>query len=171
MYSQLGIAAVASGDLDTACDACRQELAAYEELGDQMYQASAQGNLAEIALRRGDVVAAAHHQKACLALGLELDARALVGFSLIVAARLSASAGRYDVAVALHARADRVLDTIGLTLYDDDRRLSDEMLAEARRALGDVAYERASAEGIALELADAASMADGVLAAVAEGER
>ena len=171
MYSQLGIAAVASGDLATAWDACRQELAAYEELGDQMYQASAHGNLAEIALRRGDVAAAAHHQKACLALGLELDARALVGFSLIVAARLSASAGRYDVAVTLHARADTILDTIGLALYADDRRLSDEMLAEARRTIGDTAYESASAEGIALELPEAASMADRVLAAVAEGQR
>lgn len=171
MCSQLGVAALAGGDLDTAWEACGRELAAYEELGDESFQASAHGNLAEIALRRGDEVAAARHQQACLALALELGAPAMVAFSLIVAARLSAGDGHWATATTLHAQAETILEAIGLALYDDDRKLSDAMLEAARDHLGFVAFSDSIAAGRALPVPDAAELADGVLAAAGHTRR
>lgn len=171
MCSQLGVAALASGDLEGAWEACGRELAAYEELGDESFQASAHGNLAEIAMRRGDEVAAARHQRACLTLALELGAPAMVAFSLIVAARLSASAERWETATRLHAQAETILDAIGLALYADDRKLSDAMLEAARSQLGFVAFSDAIAAGRALPVPAAAALADEVLAASAQARR
>ena len=171
MCSQLGVAALAQGDLETAWEACERELAAYVELGDESFQASAHGNLAEIALRRGDDVAAAQHQRACLALALELGAPAMVAFSLIVAARLTANADRWETATVLHAQAETILDAIGLALYDDDRKLSDAMLEAARTRLGFVAFSDAVATGRALPVPDAARLADEVLAVAAQARR
>jgi tetratricopeptide (TPR) repeat protein len=167
MSSQLGIAALAVGDLDTAWEAFEGELAAYQRLGDEVFEASAHANLAEAALRRGDRVEAARHQKACLAGALELGAPGMVAFSLIVAARLTAPSGDWETATILHARAEEILHRTGLALYDDDRELSDAMLDAARAHLGDDAYAAALEAGRALELPDAAEIADDVLAAVA----
>jgi ATP/maltotriose-dependent transcriptional regulator MalT len=171
MCSQLGVAALAQGDLETAWEACERELAAYVELEDESFQASAHGNLAEIALRRGDDAAAAAHQRACLALALELGAPAMVAFSLIVAARLTAATERWATATVLHAQAETILDAIGLALYDDDRKLSDSMLEAARTHLGFVAFSDAVARGRALPVPDAARLADEVLAVAGQARR
>lgn len=163
MWSQLGIASFALGDVDAGAHAFEEELAAFEALGDELYAASAHGNLAEAALRRQDPATAARHQRACLELGLELGTPVMVAFSLIVAARLAAMGGRWDTATTLHRHAESILAMTGVVLYDDDRRLSDEMLASARAALGPSAFSAAQAAGESLELPAAAALADRVL--------
>jgi predicted ATPase len=165
MYNQLGIAALAAGDVDTAREAFAGELQAYERLGDQAFQASSHGNLAEAALRRGDSVDAARHQSASLELALELGNPAVVAFSMIVAARLTAQREDWATAATLHAHAEGLLRQTGLALYDDDRQLSDTMLEAAHAHLGDDAYAVALAAGRALDLPDAADLAQRVLAA------
>ncbi|HVF32835.1 MAG TPA: adenylate/guanylate cyclase domain-containing protein [Acidimicrobiales bacterium] len=164
LFSQVGIAKLALGDLTAAAEAFRSELDRYRTLGVQASEASSLGNLAEVALRQGDRSAAARHQQACLHLALALGAPALVAFSLIVAARLAAVAEDWRTAVALHAKADAMLDDIGLVLYADDRRESDEVLDRARRALGEGPYVEACAEGGALDVVAGAELADRVLA-------
>jgi hypothetical protein len=134
-------------------------------LGDEGFQISAEGNLAEVALRTGDVAAAARHQGVCLELAMEVGASVMVAFSLIVAARIGAGDGAWELATRLHAHAESILDATGVALYDDDLRLSEEMLADARRALGEAAFEAEVASGRALDLASAATLGREVLTA------
>jgi predicted ATPase/class 3 adenylate cyclase len=165
MWSQLGIASIAIGDLDKARRAFTEELEAYRALGDEGFQISAEGNLAEVALRTGDVAAAARHQGVCLELAMEVGASVMVAFSLIVAARIGAGDGAWELATRLHAHAESILDATDVALYDDDLRLSEEMLADARRALGEAGFEAEVASGRALDLASAASLGREVLTA------
>ena len=138
---QLGIAAAALGDLDTATAAFERELDACRRLGDRRWESGALSNLAEAELRRGMVAAAAGHQRECLGLALELGAPGLVAFSLIVAARLEALEERWEEATILHAQAESIIDELGLMLYEGDQRQSDVMLEQAHHALGDARYE------------------------------
>ncbi|MEY2402926.1 MAG: hypothetical protein QOD38_477, partial [Acidimicrobiaceae bacterium] len=167
MSSQLGIAALELGDVDTALEAFAQERDAYQQLGEPLLVASATGNLAEAALQGGDQPGAARHQRACLTLGLEIGAPVLAAFSMIVAARLAALRDDWTTATTLHGHADLILENTGMVLYDADRRLSDEMLKAARQALGDAAFLAACDAGRALDLPTAAAQTDGVLAAIA----
>lgn len=168
MCSQLGIAALSLGDRQTAESAFEQELEAYRRIGDRVFEASALGNLAEVALRRDDPTAAARYQRACLTLALELGAPAMVAFSLIVAARLLAAEGRWEPATTLHSQAESILDATGLVLYEDDQRVSDQMLEEARHRLGPAGFGAAWAAGHSLDPPAAASIADRVLAEAAQ---
>jgi len=167
MCNQLGIASMSLGDAEGAADAFHQELDACRRLGDPGWEAWALSNLAEVALRQGDLAGAAAHQRACLALALQLGSPAKVAFSLIVAARLLATREEWEEAVALHAQAEAILDELGLLLFEDDQRESDVMLEQAHQALGDARYAAARRAGHALELPEAATSADAVLAEVA----
>lgn len=167
MCSQLGIAAMSLGDIGAAESAFERELDAWRRIGNRVSEASALGNLAEVALRRDVPSVAARHQRAALALALELGAPAMVGISLIVAARLVAAERRWQEATTLHSQAESILDATGLVLYEDDQRLSDAMLDEARHHLGADGYGSARAAGSALDLPTAAAMADHVLAEAA----
>lgn len=165
MWCQLGLAAAATGDLETAAHAFEEELAAWTALGDEALQAAANGNLAETAIRRGDLATAAARQLRSLDLSLQLGALVNVAFSLILAARIAAPK-EPETATVLHARAEALLDRCGVTLYESDRHESDEMLTAARGALGDTAFGRARSEGVALDIPAAAALAERVLRAV-----
>ena len=169
MWNQLGVAAGGLGDFDAAEDAFRHELAVYEQLGDERFEAGAHGNLAEAALRRGDVVTAARHQRACLEQALHLGTPVQVAFSEIVAARIAATNDDWETAARLHGHADGLLDETGAALYDDDRVVSEQMLDRARAQLGDTLFEATRAAGRALTLPAAAALADHTLAGVAQG--
>ena len=164
MYNLLGTASAALGDFDTAYDAFHRELELNERLGYEGYVASAHGNLAEVALRLGDMPAAAGHQRSSLELAVALGSPASVAFSLIVAARIGGWQEDWITAVALHAKAEEQLEEIGLVLYEDDRRQSDELLASAREQLGNEAFSVAHSNGLEATLADAVRLADELLA-------
>ena len=163
MCSQLGIAAMSLGDADTAAAAFHRELEAWRRIGDPVWEASALGNLAEVALRQEAWSTAAGHQRGCLTLGLELGAPAMVGMSLIVAARILAVDQRWEEATALHSQAESILDAAGFVLYEDDQIQSDLMLEQARHHLGTDAYGAARQAGHAFSLAAAAAEADRIL--------
>ncbi len=166
--SQLGIAAMSRGNPDAAEAAFEEELETWRRIGDPVWEASALGNLAEVALRQEAWSTAAGHQRGCLALGLELGAPAAVGMSLIVAARILAVDERWEEATVLHSQAESILDATGLVLYEDDQIQSDLMLEQARHNLGGSAYGAARQAGHALTLPAAAAEADRVLAEAAE---
>ena len=128
LWNLLGMASISQGDLAAAYEAFTEELSLSQELGHEPYIASAHGNLAEVAMRRGDEPAAARHQAAALELAVQLGVTVMVAYSLIVAARIEGSHGEWSRAVTLHAAADRLLEETGAALYDDDRRMSDAML-------------------------------------------
>ena len=88
MWNLLGLARTASGDLRGALVAFEQERAEHQAAGHEAFLTGAEGNLAEIALRLGDTVSAARHQRSCLESAIALGQPALVAYSLIVAARL-----------------------------------------------------------------------------------
>jgi tetratricopeptide (TPR) repeat protein len=159
LWNLLGMAAISQGDLAEAYGAFTEELSLSQELGHEPYIASAYGNLAEVALRRGDESAAARHQAAALELAVQLGVVVTVAYSLIVAARIEASHDHWESAVTLHAAADRLLDETGAALYDDDRRLSDAMLAGALAALGNSEFDRHHVDGRALGVEVAADRA------------
>jgi predicted ATPase/class 3 adenylate cyclase len=164
MYNLLATASGASGDLETALDAGRAELELNRKLGYEGYVASAHGNLAETALRLGDMPAAAGHQRACLELAVALGSPVNVAFSLIVAARIAGWQLQWDTAVTIHAKAEEELDKIGLVLYDDDLAESRQLLEVARRELGEKDFESSRNRGLEMSLPDAVRAADHVLA-------
>ena len=165
MSSQLGIAAHEIGDLELAREAFQQEYESYRALGDEGTEASAAGNLAEVEMGLGHWAEAARHQRVCLEGALEIGAPLLVALSLVLAARLAETAGELVTAVTLHGHADVLLETTGFTMYDSDRRVSDEMLKRAEEQLGTDAFDEALAAGRALDVTEAAAIADDVLRA------
>ena len=167
MCSLLGISASMAGDLETARTALERELEAYERLGDDHFAASAHGNLAELAMRAGDVKGAARHQWTCLTLGLTLGSAVLVAFSAMVAARIAAGRGEWVTAARLQANADGVLESTGLVLYEEDRVAGEAVVASAREHLGASGLEEVSATGRQLGLPEVAALAEDVLAAAA----
>ena len=165
MWNLLGLAASASGDLDEAARAFGESLAVAPERGDAFVMI-AHGNLAEVALRMEDLPTAALHQRMALRLAVQMGTPLMVGYSLIVAARMEAAERRWATATRLHARADAVLADTGVKLYDDDSRESEAMLLSARDHLGADTFEKERAEGRALPLADAVDLAVDVFRSV-----
>lgn len=171
IYNLLGTTLGAMGDFEASYEACEAELELSRAIGDDRYIASAEGNLAETAMRLGDVEAAAAHQRDCLDLSLTLGSPAMVAFSLIMAARVAGAREDWDTAVRLHAGGEALLVETGLMLYEDDRRESDALLAEARERLGDERFDGARRAGRDLEVTDAAKLADSVLESAGSDDR
>jgi hypothetical protein len=155
--------------METAYAAFTEELDLYQAIGNEWGTASAQGNLAEVALRLGDTSAAARHQSASLELAVAQGSTTMVAFSLIVAARLAGLREDWPTACRLHAQGETLLAQTGLELYEDDRRESDELLAGARHVLGDEAFDRWVDDGRSLEVPEAVDLAR-TLFAHAEGQ-
>lgn len=164
MYNLLGIASAATGDLETALDACQHQLELNERLGYEGYIASAHGNLAEVALRLGDLATAADHQHSSLTLALAQGTPAPLAFSLIVAARIAGRRDEWEEAVELHTRGEELLDEIGLVLYEDDRAQSQALLATARERLGEQVFEETAATARSMTFNDVVEIAEDVLA-------
>jgi len=165
MYNLLGTTSAALGDMETAYDACSSELVLNEKVGYEGYITSAHGNLAEVAMRLGNVGAAAEHQRACLDLAVAQGSTTMVAFSLIVAARIAGGRAEWDTAVRLQAQADLLLEEIGLVLYEDDRREIDELLDAARGPLGDEHFAAACREGATIGVPTSVVAARAIFAA------
>ena len=122
--------------------------------------------MAELALRRGDWPSAARHQRECLELAAALGQPGMLAYSLNVAARLAvvdadgsstaalrSDVDRWTVAVRLAAKAEALLEESGLSLYEEDRQLTDSLLTTARAALEPDGYAVENA-GRSADLAD-----------------
>ena len=164
MYNLLGTASGALGDMETAYLAFIEERNLYQDIGYEWGVASAQGNLAEVALRLGDTGAAARHQGASLELAVAQGSTTMVAFSLIVAARLAGNGADWATACRLHAQGEALLAQTGLELYEDDRRESDALLSGARQELGEDAFERCLDSGRSLDVPEAIDLARSVFA-------
>ena len=165
MLNLLAIASYFMGDVTRAAGAFNEELEVARQLGDEHLMVVAEGNAAELALRRGDAASAARHQAACLDLALALGRPVSVALSLIVTARLIAAADPARAA-QLHAKAEDILAEHGYQLYDEDLRASESMLEQVRHVLGDAELDRARDRGRSLTWVDAVSQANDALAKV-----
>ena len=162
----VGLAAIELDDPSTAIDALTECLELNLVLDNLEQVAIAHANLAEAHFRPGNLREAARHQRECLRLAGELGLDQFAALSFILAARIQADEGRWADAARLHARADAMLEVLGIALFLDDRRLSDEMLARAREALGDPTYVAACEDGKADDLANLIEATEVVLRAV-----
>ena len=167
MANLRGISLLALGDLEGAETSFLEELRAYERLGVEALMTSANGNVAEVALQRGSYGVAATHQRRCLELAMHTGQPVMVGFSLMVAARLAGIRDDWTAATILQGAAESILSSTGIALYDSDRTAAEELLAEARAQLPPEVCAEAERQGRALSLAEAAAAADAVLASVA----
>ncbi|MEX2080500.1 MAG: hypothetical protein WEC33_02700, partial [Dehalococcoidia bacterium] len=163
MWNLLGLALVGLGDLEGALAAFSEELAASLGSGHEAWVASAEGNLAEISLRLGDTAGAARHQDASLELAIALGLPATLPYSLIVAARLAGGSGEWATAAQLQAKATAMLEETGHRLYEDDQRVVEGFLEQAKAELGEEPFATAERAGEALDTADAAVLAHRVL--------
>lgn len=167
MANLRGIALLALGDQRAAQASFQEELAAYEQLGFDAQIASANGNVAEVALQLGDVPVAAAHQRACLTLALATGQPLMVAYSLMVAARLAGGEDDWRAAVAFQATAEEVLRATGHDLYDTDRAAVEELLGRARERLDAGAFAEAMKAGRSRSLPEAAAAADAMFTALA----
>ena len=99
MCSQLGIAAMSPRRRRRRGRRLQQELEAYRRIGDPVSEASALGNLAEVALRRGDLVRGrGPPARRASRWRSSSGRRPMVAFSLIVAARIAPVDERWEEA-------------------------------------------------------------------------
>ena len=85
---------------------------------------------------------------------------------MILAGRLAHRRGELTMFVQINAAGEAGLEEVGTVLYEDDRHVTDELLAEARAELGAVDVA-AHAGRSALDLPDAIALTEELLAAAA----
>ena len=122
LLSLLGIADYELGELEQAAATIHAEIDAATEGGLETFLVNAHGNLAEVLMQLGDHRAAAHQQLRCAEL-LPADGNVVQhGFTLVMAAQLAAGGERWRDAVTLQSVADRLLESSGYEMYEQDRR-------------------------------------------------
>ncbi len=168
MLNLLGLALASAGDLEAAKEAFQEELEVLTTGGHESVISLAHWNIAEAALRLGETVVAARHQRASLGLGVALGQPVMTAYSLIVAARIAAASGDWRDAVELHVHATVMLAESDHSMYESDQRLGDQLLAEARDQLGDATFALANEVGETMSTPDAVARAEQVLSSVPE---
>jgi hypothetical protein len=109
----------------------------------------------------GDLAASVRSYREALEISLEGGNMVIVGTIAMGFAFIASSEGRHERAARLVGAAERIRrDAGGGPLPELLRRLGDPE-GDARRALGDEAFERARAEGYAMDLEEAVSHAIG----------
>jgi len=166
MQNLAGIARYEAGHLAAAMEPLSSELEIYEQLGFEANMASAHGNLAELAMHLDEFALAAMHQQASLDLALEIGQPVMIAFSAIVAARLAASDGDWELAVRLQSSAGSELAAASHTMYAADQAEFDALWSQATEQLGEDVVAAHSMLGAELGTVATASLASGVFTAV-----
>ena len=149
---------LADGDEDSASPLFAEALEGHRSVGDVYGTALSYASLATLAFRRGDVEQAARDFSESLPLSSSIgDTHSLV---VILANAVPVVLARGDPArsAQLCAAVEALRNAHGFELDDDDRRLMDDTVSAARKALGD-GFEDAWAAGEELELPAAVDLA------------
>lgn len=147
ILAQLGRADLALGDLAAAEGHTRELHALAVELGNDEMLAAAHALSGALALERGDLGSAHASYRACIEVAGRIDDLTWVAQGLLGLGRLALRAGRAKTAVRLVAAARGALASGEPGLTAADARVVEAVLAEARTALGDAAFEAAQAAG------------------------
>jgi hypothetical protein len=151
MWNLLGIALLSAGELAESEVAFRHELDAYVALDVDTKVASANGNVAELALRRGDTAGAAQHQLASLDAALVIGQPVMLSFSAVVAAHLAGRMDEWAMAVRLQSAAAAGLAAAGHRLYDSDADELERLRSTAATHLHSDELAAETATGAALD--------------------
>jgi predicted ATPase/serine/threonine protein kinase len=151
----LGNLAMLSGDLDRA-----REL--YDESNDVNRRAGEIWGLgigllvaAGVRAIRGDFESAFDHTIEALTINLELEDPRGIAWTLETLAGLFAATGRPEVSARLWAAADRLAESIGLSLAPFIIWMRDRYLEQVKATLGSAPFDTAFAEGRAMSTAEA----------------
>ena len=155
----LGIVFTHQGALDTAAGYFEQAVAISRQLDDPRLNETSMSNLAEAYLELDNRRLAASSQLGALDVGVQFGLPTPIAFALIVAARLSGADGSWSDAVLLHTIADDIIKRNGIVLFDQDRQLSNDLLARAESALGTAAYAERRNQGRDRSIAEACVLA------------
>jgi tetratricopeptide (TPR) repeat protein len=149
---------LADGDEERAAPLLEEALEGHRSVGDVYGTANCSANLALVALRRGDIEHAARNLTESLRLSSSIgDTHSLVPF-LAYAVPVILARGDAVRSAQLCAAAGALCSAHGFELDPDDRRLLDDTVPAARRALGE-GFEDAWAAGEELELPAAVELA------------
>jgi non-specific serine/threonine protein kinase len=108
---------------------------------------------------REDFVAAFGHTSEALTINLELEDPRGIAWTLETLAGLLAATGRPEAAARLWAAADRLAESLGLSVAPFVKWMRDRYLEQVKTSLGSVAFQTAFAEGRAMSTAEAIAFA------------
>ncbi|CAN5327349.1 BTAD domain-containing putative transcriptional regulator [soil metagenome] len=158
--SLLGEIARAQGDYETAAVAVDKGFAIAADLLHFVGRAWISRNAGFVALAQGDISEArARFREGLLLFQLREYPLGMV-CCLMGMAGVAAAEERYELAARLLGAVEGVLEEIQLSLAPADRIEAGRIAAATQAALGDVAFERARADGYTLSLDDAVSEVD-----------
>ncbi len=138
------------GALDEAEPLYREALALSRTLGNRTGIAIILLNLAMVAISRGRAETVPDMLRETFAITLEVGSEPLAQSVLDVAAGLAAHVGRWDRAARLLGAAEAIARRLGFQRDAADAEFLRPLSAQARAALGAVAYAEAEAAGAAL---------------------
>jgi predicted ATPase/DNA-binding CsgD family transcriptional regulator len=148
----LGAVAQARGDDEQAAALSTEGVAVLRELGDREGAGLVLEARARITHGQGRGARATTLYGECLELYRQTGDRQAIARCLDGLAALAASQGRLERAARLFGAEQALREAIGAALVPVDRAERDRGVAEARRALGEAAYQAAWAEGRAWPL-------------------
>ena len=155
----LGRLAYYRGDLAAAHEAYQEAVAIQRELGADRLVAINVARLADVEVHLGQLDAAEEHYRESLVMVTEAGNDVISAVMLVFLAWVASRKASYQRAARLIGAVDRMREEIG---GGPTREVIAEWIDaedEARRALGDDAFERARAEGFSLTLEEAVSYA------------
>ncbi len=153
--THLGFVALYQRDYERATALHTESLALFREIGDKWNIAFALYGLAVVALRRRDYERAVAFFTDSLILCKEVGNRWISEECLEGFARVASATGHYPRAARLFGAAEVLRETLGHHRSRADQAYHDERVASMRAALGDAAFDAASAEGQAMTLEQA----------------
>ncbi len=131
----------------------------FREVGDKSQLAFAARQLGLIALRQGDYSKAYALCAESLSMNGETRDKRGVAASLTAIGSIAARQGRADAAACLYGATGAMLESLGAQLIPLDQTENESYALSARAALGNEAYDRAFAEGHAMNMEQAVAYA------------
>src|SRR6266568_5059015 len=143
----LGMVTWLQGDVARACSLLEESLVVFTEAGERGRTASVYRSQGLIALGQGDAAAARARLEESLQISLELDHKGSIAQGLEGVAAVMAAQGEGVAAVWCLSAAQRLRETIGMSLPSLLQALHEVTLASVRTHLGEQAVARAWEEG------------------------
>jgi tetratricopeptide (TPR) repeat protein len=157
--AKLGRLAYLQGDYGQAEALYMESLNLARRVGEKEVICSALIHLGRTLHRRGDVTQALSHYREALRSATEMGARNLIAYSLECIAAGVAALGDAGQATQLLGAAERLRETIGIVLATGEAAEHEYVVQVMRASLGEEEFAAAWAEGQAMPLEQAATLA------------
>jgi tetratricopeptide (TPR) repeat protein len=157
--SNLGNVADEQGDSAAARPLCEEALALARQAGNKYMLTTNLHNLGSIAFHERDFMNSHRYHVECLTLAQELGDKRMITLSLNGFAALAAKSGAWEKSARLSGAAEAVRESLGYEPTPGSRNFRDQLLKEARAALGEQAFSQAIAEGRTLRVEEAVALA------------